>query len=76
LKHAASTDPLTLLDVERAHISRILRQVNGELTRAAALLGIPRTTLFYKIRRLGVGVPNTRGARDAAPSPAEYPQKF
>jgi formate hydrogenlyase transcriptional activator len=69
LKEAISADPLTLLDVERAHISRILRQVNGELTRAAAVLGVPRTTLFYKIRRLGVGVPATRkGRKEAAAS--------
>jgi formate hydrogenlyase transcriptional activator len=66
LKEASPAEPVTLVDVERAHISRILRQVNGELTRAAALLGIPRTTLFYKIRRLGVNVPATRKARRAA----------
>jgi formate hydrogenlyase transcriptional activator len=65
LKQATPVEPVTLLDVERAHISRILRQVNGELTRAAILLGIPRTTLFYKIRRLGVNVPSARRARRA-----------
>jgi formate hydrogenlyase transcriptional activator len=58
-------EPVALVDVERAHISRILIRVNGELTRAAALLGIPRTTLFYKIRRLGVTVPSTRKVRRA-----------
>ena len=56
LKYPISTEPVTLIDVERAHIARILRQVNGETTRAAALLGIPRTTPFYKIRRLGIDV--------------------
>ena len=60
LKHPISTEPLTLIDVERAHIARILVQVNGEMTRAAALLGIPRTTLFYKIRRLGIDVLSAR----------------
>jgi formate hydrogenlyase transcriptional activator len=65
-KQSIPDDPITLLDVERAHISRVLRQVNGELTRAATLLGIPRTTLFYKIRRLGVHVPSTRAARRAS----------
>jgi formate hydrogenlyase transcriptional activator len=53
-------EPITLLDVERAHITRILGRVNGELTRAALLLAIPRTTLFYKMRRLGISVPRTR----------------
>jgi len=66
LKRSIPDDPITLVDVERAHISRVLRQVNGELTRAATLLGIPRTTLFYKIRRLGVHVPSTRTARTAS----------
>jgi formate hydrogenlyase transcriptional activator len=65
LKEEIPADPVALVDVERAHISRILVRVNGELTRAAALLGIPRTTLFYKIRRLGVSVPSTRKARKA-----------
>jgi formate hydrogenlyase transcriptional activator len=65
LKEENPAEPVALVDVERAHISRILLQVNGELTRAAALLGIPRTTLFYKIRRLGVSVPSTRKARKA-----------
>jgi len=60
LKHPISTEPMTLIDVERAHIARILGQVNGEMTRAAALLGIPRTTLFYKIRRLGIDVLSAR----------------
>jgi formate hydrogenlyase transcriptional activator len=66
LKETIPAQPVTLRDVERTHISRILRQVNGELTRAAILLGIPRTTLFYKIRRLGVNVPSTRTVRRAS----------
>jgi formate hydrogenlyase transcriptional activator len=65
LKEENPAEPVALVDVERAHISRILVQVNGELTRAAALLGVPRTTLFYKIRRLGVSVPSTRKTRKA-----------
>ncbi len=56
LRETTPAEPIKLVDVERAHISRVLRQVNGELTRAAALLGVPRTTLFYKLRRLGVSV--------------------
>jgi formate hydrogenlyase transcriptional activator len=30
LRHPISTEPVTLIDVERAHIARILGQVNGE----------------------------------------------
>ena len=64
----ASENPIKLVDVERAHIAHILDQVSGELTKAAALLGIPRTTLFYKIRRLGIHPPRsrTKGARSAS----------
>jgi formate hydrogenlyase transcriptional activator len=64
LKESVQSEPTTLREVERAHISRMLRQANGELTRAAALLGIPRTTLFYKIRRLGVAVPMAQKSRN------------
>ena len=42
----------TLEDAERAHILHTLRKTNGQLTGAATLLGVPRTTLFYKMRRL------------------------
>jgi formate hydrogenlyase transcriptional activator len=53
--HEASAEPTTLKEAERAHISRMLREADGQLSRAASLLGIPRTTLFYKMRRLGIG---------------------
>jgi formate hydrogenlyase transcriptional activator len=66
LKDEIGPEPVRLLDAERAHITRILREADGELTRAAVLLGIPRTTLFYKIRRLGISVPRKRGLKQAA----------
>ncbi|MCU1257523.1 MAG: Formate hydrogenlyase transcriptional activator [Bryobacterales bacterium] len=50
-------DPVTLQDAERAHIRRILREANGVIGAAAVRLGIPRSTLFYKMRRLGVTAP-------------------
>jgi formate hydrogenlyase transcriptional activator len=59
----SSKDPVKLVDVERAHIAHILDQVSGELTRAASVLGIPRTTLFYKIRRLGISSSKSRRNR-------------
>jgi transcriptional regulator with PAS, ATPase and Fis domain len=37
---------------ERLYIEEAVRQTGGELTRAAALLGISRTTLWEKMRRL------------------------
>ncbi|HET7883865.1 MAG TPA: sigma 54-interacting transcriptional regulator, partial [Acetobacteraceae bacterium] len=37
---------------ERLHIEEAIRQTGGEISRAAALLGISRTTLWEKMRRL------------------------
>ncbi len=41
----------TLDDVERAHIERILRETEHNLSRAARILDIDRTTLYNKLRR-------------------------
>ena len=39
---------------ERLHIEEAMRQTGGEIGRAAALLGVSRTTLWDKMRRLGL----------------------
>jgi DNA-binding NtrC family response regulator len=39
---------------ERLHIEEAMRQTGGEIGRAASLLGISRTTLWDKMRRLGL----------------------
>ena len=44
-------------DAQREHIVQVLREarwVLGGLNGAAARMGIPRTTLIYKMRRLGI----------------------
>jgi transcriptional regulator with PAS, ATPase and Fis domain len=41
----------TLDDVERVHIERILRETQHNLSRAARILDIDRTTLYNKLRR-------------------------
>jgi formate hydrogenlyase transcriptional activator len=46
--------PVRLKDAERAHIAHILQEANGVIGAAASRLGIPRSTLFYKMRRLGI----------------------
>lgn len=44
----------TLDDVERAHIERVLRETDNNLSRAARILDIDRTTLYNKLRRYGL----------------------
>ena len=44
----------TLDDIERAHIERILRETQHNLSRAARILDIDRTTLYNKLRRYGM----------------------
>lgn len=66
LKRECPNEPITLKDAERAHILRTLEKTNGQLTGAAVLLGVPRSTLFYRIRRLGINFPRTGTAQKAA----------
>src|SRR5262249_27582667 len=50
-------NPDSLVNAEREHIMQVLREtewVLGGAGGAAARLGIPRTTLIYKMRRLGI----------------------
>jgi formate hydrogenlyase transcriptional activator len=58
--------PVTLKDAERAHIRKTLREVDGVIAAAATRLGLPRSTLFYKMRRLGIIVarPEKRRSQD------------
>jgi DNA-binding NtrC family response regulator len=41
-------------DAERRHILAVLERTGGRLAKSAALLGISRTTLWEKVRRLGI----------------------
>ena len=47
---------LPLVEVERRHIAAVLREVNGRVADAAARLGVPRSTLYQKIKTLGIEV--------------------
>lgn len=52
---AANRRTLTRIEAaERAEIVAALRQTDGNRSRAAALLGIGRTTLYRKLRALGI----------------------
>jgi len=46
--------PLTLDELERRHILAVLAACEGGKTKAAALLGINRTTLWKKLRQYGL----------------------
>ncbi len=47
----------SLAQVERDHIERVLREMDGNVTRAAAALGIDRRTLQRKLRAYGMEAP-------------------
>jgi len=43
---------VSLDELERAHIERVLRSVDGNRTAAARVLGVDRSTLYRKMRRI------------------------
>ncbi len=45
---------LTLREVERRHIERVLAAEGGHVERAARRLGIPRSSLYEKLKRFGL----------------------
>jgi DNA-binding NtrC family response regulator len=56
---AAPGANLTLEELERSHIERVLAELGGRVTEASQRLGIPRSTLYQKIKRFGLAVPRT-----------------
>ncbi len=50
-----ATELLTLEEVERRHVVRVLEACNGNRTDAAKILGLDRKTLYRKLLRWGVG---------------------
>jgi formate hydrogenlyase transcriptional activator len=61
-KNGATTPIRTLAEAEREHILEVLHQVGGVVggrNGAAARLGVARTTLLYRMRKLGIdGITN------------------
>jgi DNA-binding NtrC family response regulator len=45
----------TLEEVERTYIARALRILGGQVPEAAKVLGIPRSSLYNKIKQYGIG---------------------
>jgi len=50
---APATD-VRLVAVERRHIERILREEGGHVPRAAERLGVPRSSLYQKLKKLDI----------------------
>jgi len=51
---AYADSEMTLEELERKHISFVLHNENGKVDRAAAILGIPRSTLYVKLKQYGI----------------------
>ncbi|MBA2594804.1 MAG: sigma-54-dependent Fis family transcriptional regulator, partial [Gammaproteobacteria bacterium] len=51
---AAPTTELSLEAMERQHVANVLRDSGGKVTLAAERLGIPRSTLYEKLKRHGL----------------------
>lgn len=47
---------LTLLELEQQHIARVLRQERGQVEQAAQRLGIPRSSLYQKIKKYQIDI--------------------
>ncbi len=56
---ATSLSSNDLEDIERITIQRVFEQVNGDKARARKMLGISRATLYRKLKRYNIGVPQS-----------------
>jgi DNA-binding NtrC family response regulator len=62
----------TLEDVEHRHIERVLRAAEGRVSVAAERLGVPRSTLYEKLKQHGIAT--SRITAEASPrSPGDDP---
>jgi transcriptional regulator with GAF, ATPase, and Fis domain len=74
VKQSSESSSRTLADADREHILETLNQTNwliGGQDGAANRLGLPRTTLIYKMRKLGIETRRSLGARPIRPLPDE-----
>jgi DNA-binding NtrC family response regulator len=56
---AAPGAPLTLEELERQHITGVLQSLGGRVAEASQRLGIPRSTLYQKIKKYGLPLPRS-----------------
>jgi transcriptional regulator with PAS, ATPase and Fis domain len=57
IESAADNTDLSLRELERQHIQRILQKEQGHVESAAKRLGIPRSTLYQKIKQYQIILP-------------------
>jgi formate hydrogenlyase transcriptional activator len=75
-KQTSPSASRTLANAEREHILEVLRQTDGMiggLNGAAARLGLPRTTLVYKMRKLGIEARRSHRSRSVQPLTTAQP---
>jgi DNA-binding NtrC family response regulator len=70
----AADTSLTLLEMERRHIENVLREENGRVEAAARRLGVPRSSLYQRLKRFGLQPPREerdgrRSTSAAGPDP-------
>ena len=54
--HESTDDGLTLQQLERQHIIKVLKLENGSVDKAAVRLGIPRSTLYSRLKQHGIAL--------------------
>jgi transcriptional regulator with GAF, ATPase, and Fis domain len=70
-KQPSAAASRTLADAEREHILDVLKQTDGLIggqSGAATRLGLPRTTLVYKMRKLGIEARRPHRSRSIHPA--------
>ena len=73
-KQSSAAASCTLADAQRAHILGVLKETDGKIggqSGAARRLGLPRTTLVYKMRKLGIETCRSPRARPIQQLPDE-----
>jgi hypothetical protein len=71
MKQPSAAASHTLADAEREHILTVLKQTDGLIGGqygAATRLGSPRTTLVYKMRKLGIEARRSHRSRLVQPA--------
>ena len=51
---SSPAESMTLLEMERQHILKALESANGHVERAAEQLGMPRSSLYARLKKLGI----------------------